>query len=57
MTGDGELVTTHTIAVNLAVHVEDQATAARVVEVLSRPLTGFALEGLYATLSVIRVEE
>jgi hypothetical protein len=47
---------TPTIAVTLNVHAHDESSAARVVEALSRPLAGFAFEGLYASLSIQKID-
>ncbi len=47
-----------TYAINLTIHTENQNAAFRVVEMLARPLVGFALEDdLYTNLSVMKMED
>jgi hypothetical protein len=45
-----------TIMISLTVMTEDETTAVRVMETLTRVMVGFAFEGVYASVSANRHE-
>lgn len=48
--------TAKAVALTLSVHTEDQAAALRAFETLGRIVMGFALDGMWASVSVEQVE-